>query len=71
MLKFSYVIYQENEMIHLFFFFEFLDFASTSDGLQKPQCVVCFEVLAHTSFEPCMLKRHLETKRPELVDKNL
>ena len=43
----------------------------TSDGLQKPQCLVCFEVLAHTSLKPIKLKRHLETNYPELVDKNL
>ena len=43
----------------------------TSDGLQKPQSVVCFEVLAHTSLKPSKLKRHLETKHPELEDKNL
>ena len=43
----------------------------TSDGLQKPQCVVCFEVLAHTSLKPSKLKRNLETKHAGLIDKNL
>lgn len=52
-------------------FLNFGFFVITSDGLQKPQCVVCFEVLAHTSLKPSKLKRHLESKHPDLVDKNL
>nr|XP_005998765.1 PREDICTED: protein FAM200B-like [Latimeria chalumnae] len=37
----------------------------------KPQCVICSEVLANESLKPSKLKRHLETKHGELVDKPL
>uniref|UniRef100_A0A674N592 Uncharacterized protein n=1 Tax=Takifugu rubripes TaxID=31033 RepID=A0A674N592_TAKRU len=38
-------------------------------GGQKPQCVLCSEVLAHESMKPSKLKRHLETKHHSLKDK--
>ncbi|XP_062860404.1 protein FAM200B-like [Trichomycterus rosablanca] len=31
---------------------------------QKPQCVICNEVLAHESMKPSKLMRHLQTKHP-------
>lgn len=36
---------------------------------QKPQCVLCSEVLANESMKPSKLKRHLETKHPASKDK--
>ena len=36
---------------------------------QKPQCVLCSEVLAQESMKPSKLKRHLETKHTSLKDK--
>ena len=44
-----------------------LGFTVTAD--QRPQCVVCGEVLANDSMKPCKLKRHLETKHAGLKDK--
>ncbi|KAK2845986.1 hypothetical protein Q7C36_010840 [Tachysurus vachellii] len=35
--------------------------------IQHPQCVVCYEVLAHES--PVKMQRHLNTKHPGLTDK--
>ena len=35
-------------------------------GVQKPQCVVCHEVLANSSMKPAKLKRHIEQKHPDL-----
>ncbi|XP_029639497.1 zinc finger BED domain-containing protein 5-like [Octopus sinensis] len=37
---------------------------------EKPQCILCFEVLATTSLKPSMLKRHLETKHPSSTQKD-
>ena len=36
---------------------------------QKPQCVICSEVLANESMKPSKLKRHLDTKHPACKDK--
>ena len=36
---------------------------------QKPQCVICNEVLANESMKPSKLRRHLETKHPACKDK--
>lgn len=38
-------------------------------GGQKPQSILCSEVLAHESMKPSKLKRHLETKHHSLKDK--
>ena len=40
-------------------------------GVQRPQCVVCLEVLAHESMKPAKIQRHLETKHPALKDKSI
>ncbi|XP_049323296.1 protein FAM200B-like [Astyanax mexicanus] len=36
---------------------------------QKPQCVICNEVLAHASMKPSKLMRHLQTKHTAYKDK--
>ena len=40
-------------------------------GVERPQCVVCLEVLAHESMKPIKLQRHLQTKQPDLKDKSI
>ena len=40
-------------------------------GVERPQCVICLEVLAHQSMKPAKLQRHLETKHPALKDKGI
>ncbi|CAH1102132.1 unnamed protein product [Psylliodes chrysocephalus] len=37
---------------------------------QRPQCVICSEVSANESMKPAKLKRHLETKHPQLKNKD-
>ena len=39
--------------------------------IEKPQCVLCYAVLSAESMKPLKLKRHLETKHPEHVKKDL
>ena len=39
--------------------------------VERPQCVVCLEVLAHESMKPAKLQRHLQTKHPDLKDKSI
>ena len=38
-------------------------------GADRPQCLVCLEVLAHTSLVDSKLRRHLVSKHPNLVGK--
>ena len=40
-------------------------------GVERPQCVLCLEVLAHESMKPAKLQRHLETKHPALKYKSI
>ena len=49
----------------------YLQFGFTATGTteQRPQCVLCAEVLANDSMKPCKLKRHLDTKHPEFKEK--
>ncbi|KAL2101246.1 hypothetical protein ACEWY4_003007 [Coilia grayii] len=47
----------------------YLQFGFTVTANQRPQCVVCAEVLANDSMKPCKLKRHLETKHADLTNK--
>ena len=35
-------------------------------GVERPQCVICLEVLAHESMKPAKLQRHLQAKHPNL-----
>ncbi|KAL0879427.1 hypothetical protein ABMA27_003178 [Loxostege sticticalis] len=35
----------------------------------EPQCVICSEVLTNSVMKPSLLRRHLETKHPQYVDK--
>ena len=37
----------------------------------RPQCVICNNILANESLKPSKLKRHLETQHAELTDKPL
>ena len=39
--------------------------------MTKPQCVLCNAVLSVKAMKPTKLKRHLNTKHPEHVEKNL
>ncbi|XP_031336653.1 SCAN domain-containing protein 3-like [Photinus pyralis] len=45
--------------------------AIVNNGIEKPQCVLCNAVLSAESMKPSKLKRHLETKHPEHVTKDL
>ena len=40
-------------------------------GVQKPQCVICYKVLAAESMKPSKLKRHLEKDHKEHENKDL
>ncbi|XP_068227883.1 protein FAM200C-like [Palaemon carinicauda] len=42
-----------------------------NDGIEKPQCVLCYTILSAESLKPSKLKRHLETKHPEHAKKDL
>ena len=42
---------------------------SGSEAAPLPQCVVCKEVLANDSMRPCKLRRYIETKHTNLVNK--
>ena len=40
------------------------------NGEVRPQCVICVEVLAHSSLKEAKLQRHLESKQAKYVDKS-
>lgn len=42
----------------------------TINGIDKPQCVLCNIVLSVEALKPSKLKRHLETKHPEHIQKD-
>ncbi len=42
-----------------------------TDGIQKPQCVLCFKVLGNDSMRPSKLKHHLQTIHPHYAEKDL
>ena len=47
---------------------EYINLGFTSlltDGVEKPQCVLCHVVLSAESLKPSKLKRHLEAKHPQ------
>ena len=53
---------------------EYIIFGFTSllsNGVEKPQCVLCNVVLSAESIKPFQLKRHLKTKHPQHVEKDV
>ena len=40
-----------------------------SEDEQKPQCVLCSEILSTESMKPAKLRRHFETKHKEHTNK--
>ena len=42
----------------------------TDRGVQKPQCVICYEVLSKESMKRNKLQRHLSTKHSAYVDRD-
>ena len=42
-----------------------------NSGIEKPQCVICCDMLSGESMKPSKLKRHLETRHPEYLEKEL
>ena len=40
-----------------------------NSGIEKPQCVICCDMLSGESMKPSKLKRHLETRHPEYLEK--
>ena len=53
---------------------DYISFGFTSieiGGEDRPQCVICFEILAADSMKPCKLQRHLSTKHGNIVDNSI
>ena len=53
---------------------KYIKFGFTSiseNGMTKPQCVLCNAVFSVQAIRPSKLKRHLNMKHPEHVEKNL
>lgn len=46
-----------------------LGFVQSNDEY-KPQCVLCYEILSNEAMKPAKLRRHFETKHPDLVGKS-
>ncbi|KAM5223135.1 zinc finger BED domain-containing protein 5-like isoform 2-T2 [Hipposideros larvatus] len=44
--------------------------SSIGAGIEKPQCVICCEVLSAESMKPNKLKRHFDSKHPSFADKD-
>ena len=40
-----------------------------NSGIDKPQSVICCDMLSGESMKPIKLKRHLETRHPEYLEK--
>ncbi|GBP20821.1 Protein FAM200B [Eumeta japonica] len=40
------------------------------NGEERPQCVICYEVLSNESMKPAKLQRHLEKKHQDLHEKS-
>ena len=52
---------------------EYLHYGFTSiivSGVEKPQCVICSDILSEESMKPNKLKRHFSTKHPQFADKD-
>ncbi|XP_042209700.1 zinc finger BED domain-containing protein 5-like [Homarus americanus] len=41
-----------------------------ADGIEKPQCVLCFKVLGNDSMRPSKLKHHLMTIHPQYAERD-
>jgi hypothetical protein len=54
--------YQETFLEHGFTY-------STIDGEQRPQCLICSEILANDSMKPVKFERHMATKHAEFKSK--
>ncbi|CAJ0945397.1 unnamed protein product, partial [Ranitomeya imitator] len=53
---------------------DFLQYGFTSvisAGIEKPQCVICTEVLSAESMKPNKLKRHFDSKHPLFASKDI
>ena len=53
---------------------EYLAFGFTKtfvDNIELPICLVCHETLANESMKPANLRRHLETKHKEFINKSI
>ena len=53
---------------------EFLKYGFTSivvAGIEKPQCVICNDVLSAESMKPNKCKRHFDTKHHNFSDKDV
>ncbi len=53
---------------------EYINYGFTSilaDGIEKPQCVLCFKVLGNDTMRPSKLKHHLQTIHPHYAEKDL
>jgi hypothetical protein len=53
---------------------DFLRYGFTSivtAGIEKPQCVICNEVLSAESMKPNKLKRHFDSKHLSFADKDI
>ena len=40
-------------------------------GVEKGQCVVCYQVLRNVSLRPSKLRNHLKKNHPELKNKSI
>ena len=52
----------------------YLKFGFTSivtEGIEKPQCVICLKVLSAESMKPFQLKRHFEKEHPTYNDRDV
>ncbi|XP_039180852.1 zinc finger BED domain-containing protein 5-like isoform X2 [Crotalus tigris] len=52
---------------------DFLQYGFTSiisEGIEKPQCVICCKVLSAESMKPNKLKRHFDTNHPSFTSKD-
>ncbi len=52
---------------------EYINYGFTSilaDGIEKPQCVLCFKELGNDSMRPSKLKHHLQTIHPRYAEKD-
>ena len=65
------MIYMAKKRSYSDAFLKFGFVSIVSDGIEKPQCVLCMTVLLPESMKPLKLKRHLETKHNDCKDKDI